>query len=166
MSLTETRSREWVFWKAVETAAVVCFLATLTVMFIQVVSRYAIGAAVPWTDETSRYLFICSVFLGAAICQLRSAQIRVTIVLDMLSPATRRWFETIQLVCTAVVAAALVVGCIKMAITSSNLRAATLPITFAWLYAVQGLGLLMILVISLRQIRRSLLAKAPGGTSK
>ena len=147
------------FWKIIETAAVLCFLAALSIMFIQVISRYAIGVAVSWTDESSRFLFIGSVFLGAAFCQQRSAQIRVTVVLDLMSAARRRWFEVAQSLFTALVAAALVVGCIKMAINASNLRAATIPITFSWLYAVQGLGMALVLLVSLRDAVR--LIRAP-----
>ena len=166
MGFADESKSEQTFWKVIETAAVLCFLIALAVMFTQVISRYAIGVAVSWTDETSRFLFIGSVFLGAAVCQMRSSQIRVTVVLDLLSPARRRWFEVAQSLFTALVAAALVVGCIKMAINASNLRAATIPITFAWLYSVQGLGMILIVAISLRDAFRLLTAPKPDGPTK
>lgn len=154
------------FWRVIETLAVTFFLASLAVMFIQVTSRYAIGTAVPWTDETSRFFFIGAIYLGAAICQLHSTHIRVTVVIDMVSPGTRRWLEVIQSACVAVVSAALVGGCIEMAINSSNLRAATLPITFAWLYSVQGFGMLMILILALRDTWRLVQSPTFEETSK
>ena len=147
-------SGQRVFWQFTEALAVFFSLSTLAVMFVQVMSRYAIGVAVPWTDETSRFLFVGAIYLGSAICQLQSSHIRVTVVIDHVSPGIRHWLEIIQSLCVAVISAALVIGCIEMAVNSSNLRAATLPITFAWLYAVQGFGFLLILILALRDAWR------------
>lgn len=164
MVVADERRAEKILWRVIETAAVLCFLFALAVMFVQVISRYAIGVAVSWTDETSRFLFVGSVFLGAAVCQMRSSQIRITVVLDLLSPAWRRWFEMAQSLFTALVGAALVVGCIKMAINASNLRAATIPVTYAWLYSVQALGLALIFLTSLRDTYRLFKADKPDGS--
>lgn len=162
MSHTAVGSVERTLWQTIEYLATLFFLATLAVMFIQVISRYAIGTAVPWTDETSRFLFIGAVYLGAAVCQLNSAHIRVTVIVELVPPRVRRWLEIGQSVAVAIVTAALVAGCIEMAINSSNLRAATLPITFAWLYAVQGIGLFLVFLLSLRDVWRFVRAPAEG----
>lgn len=161
MSQPSLAASEAGLWKVVETFAVVCFLVTLAVMFIQVASRYALGIAVPWTDETSRFLFIAAIFSGAALCQRRAAQIRITVLLDILPQRLRRWFEMLSDVFTALIALALVVGCAEMARSAGNQRAATLPITFAWLYILQGITLFLVFAVALRDVLRALGRPAP-----
>lgn len=149
------------FWKVVETIAVISLLATLAVMFVQVTSRYALGIAVPWTDETSRFLFVCAVFLGAAVCQRQGTNIRISVVLDKLSPSVRRWFEIASNCFTAVIALAVIVGSVEMAINTARLQAATMPVPYGLLYVVQGLSLCMMFAVAVRHIWCDLTA-SPG----
>ncbi|UOM36590.1 TRAP transporter small permease [Acuticoccus sp. I52.16.1] len=140
------------FWKTIEILTVATFLGALFVMFLQVAARYAIGTAVPWTDETSRCLFIASIFIGAALCQRRSEHTRITVLLDHLSPSARRACEFAANVLSAIIAAALAYGALDQVLNGRNQMLATLPISFSWLYAIQGLSLSLMLLLLLRSL--------------
>lgn len=154
---TALRSPTAVFWAAIETTMVVCFIGMLAVMFVQVVARYAVGAGVPWTDETSRYLFIGEIFLGAAIAQRYGEQIRITVLLDVLPDKLRRAMEIFSNLCVIAIAGGLVFGAYGMVQRTSNVMASTLPIPFAVLYAVQGLGIVLLVLLVLRDVVEAIL---------
>lgn len=56
--------------------------AGVVVAFTNVVARYVFDASLTWASELSIYLFLWSVFFGAAYCFKKDAHIAVTIVLD------------------------------------------------------------------------------------
>ncbi|EAS48334.1 putative small permease protein, TRAP-type C4-dicarboxylate transporter (DctQ subunit) [Aurantimonas manganoxydans SI85-9A1] len=140
------------FWRFVEVVMTLAFIAMLVVMFIQVASRYALGIGVPWTDETSRFLFIAEIFLGAAIAQRYGAQIRITVLLDLLSARVRRWFDILGDVLTAAIAILVVVGAFEMMGRTQNVSASTIPVSFANLYLIQAVGLIMLIALLLKDI--------------
>lgn len=59
--------------------------AGVAVAFTNVVARYAFDASLVWATELSIFLFLWSVFFGAAYCFKKDAHIAVTIVLDNVS---------------------------------------------------------------------------------
>jgi len=56
--------------------------AGVVVAFTNVVARYVFDASLTWATELTIYLFLWSVFFGAAYCFKKDAHIAVTIVLD------------------------------------------------------------------------------------
>ncbi len=59
--------------------------AGVAVAFTNVIARYAFDASLVWATELSIFLFLWSVFFGAAYCFKQDAHIAVTIVLDNVS---------------------------------------------------------------------------------
>ncbi|WP_425073560.1 TRAP transporter small permease [Sagittula sp. S175] len=88
-------------WRLIEWAMLACFIGMLAVMFIQVTARYALAVGVPWTDETSRFLYIGQIFLGMSIAQRYGQHIRTTVALDLMGPRLRRLSETLAEIVTA-----------------------------------------------------------------
>ncbi len=144
------RSPSGAFWGAVEGVVVVCFVGMLAVMFLQVLARYALGVGVPWTDETSRFLFIGEIFLGAAIAQRNGAQITITVLLDILPDAARRTCEVASDLLVLAISLGLAWGAWGMIDRTASVMASTVPIPFAVLYAVQGIGILMVGALAAR----------------
>lgn len=56
--------------------------AGVAVAFTNVVARYAFDASLVWATELSIFLFLWSIFFGAAYCFKKDAHIAVTLVLD------------------------------------------------------------------------------------
>ena len=58
--------------------------AGVAVAFTNVVARYAFDASLVWATELTIFLFLWSVFFGAAYCFKKDAHIAVTIILDIV----------------------------------------------------------------------------------
>ena len=71
--------------------------ATLAVMILclmaQVLVRMILGSSIDWTEELSRYTFIGSVFLGAALAAKRCAHVRVTAQFLWMNDTWRLFFR-------------------------------------------------------------------------
>ena len=70
---------------------------TLAVMILclsaQVIVRMCAGSSIDWTEELSRYTFIASVFLGAALAAKRCAHVRVTAQFLWMNDKWRLFFR-------------------------------------------------------------------------
>lgn len=64
--------------------------AGVAVAFTNVVARYAFDASLVWATELTIFLFLWSVFFGAAYCFKKDAHIAVTVVLDVVSSKTAK----------------------------------------------------------------------------
>ncbi len=58
--------------------------AGVAVAFTNVVARYVFDASLVWATELTIFLFLWSVFFGAAYCFKKDAHIAVTVVLDIV----------------------------------------------------------------------------------
>ncbi len=58
--------------------------AGVVVAFTNVVARYVFDASLTWATELTIYVFLWSIFFGAAYCFKKDAHIAVTIVLDSM----------------------------------------------------------------------------------
>lgn len=65
------------------------FLGVL-IAFVNVVARYVFDASLVWATEMTIFVFLWSVFFGAAYCFKKDAHIAVTIVLDNVSSRTAK----------------------------------------------------------------------------
>jgi TRAP-type transport system small permease protein len=71
------------------TAFLMIGMAGLT--FVQVVSRYALDTALPWTEELARLDLIYLTFFGSIVAFQRREHLRVEMVVHALPPSLRRW---------------------------------------------------------------------------
>ncbi|NQY25337.1 MAG: TRAP transporter small permease [Campylobacteraceae bacterium] len=58
--------------------------AGVAVAFTNVVARYAFDASLVWATELTIFLFLWSVFFGAAYCFKKNAHIAVTVIVDIV----------------------------------------------------------------------------------
>lgn len=79
------------------TLMVIGMLCTLT---LQIVGRLT-GHPFPWTEETSRYLFLWMMFVGLAAGANEVDYSRVTIFLQMCPKAVKKFSEILYAVCVA-----------------------------------------------------------------
>ncbi len=75
--------------KMLEAGALVSFLGMITVVTIQVVARYALPKAPPWTEEAARIFFVYTVSFAAGLAVKSDAFVYVDTFINMLS-ATQR----------------------------------------------------------------------------
>ncbi len=66
-------------------SAAVLGIAVLLVT-VQVFLRFVFNAPLAWVEEVGRYLFVWSVFLGAAAALVEDKHIRITVLIDRFGP--------------------------------------------------------------------------------
>jgi TRAP-type C4-dicarboxylate transport system permease small subunit len=59
-------------------------IGALLALVLQVVSRYALGLPLAWTEELARYCFVWAVFVGASQVMRYREHIAITLVTEML----------------------------------------------------------------------------------
>jgi TRAP-type mannitol/chloroaromatic compound transport system permease small subunit len=69
IDLSHYRFEDW--------AAFALFWVLATVIFYQFFTRYALNDSAAWTEEISRYLLICTVFVGASSSVRKNTHIHV-----------------------------------------------------------------------------------------
>ena len=67
-----------------QSIAAIGITAGVAVAFTNVVARYAFDASLVWATELTIFLFLWSVFFGAAYCFKKDAHIAVTVILDIM----------------------------------------------------------------------------------
>lgn len=82
IDLTIYRAEDWI--------AFAFFWALAGTVFLQFFTRYALNDSAGWTEEISRYLLICTVFIGAAVSVRKNNHIHVDFLYRYLPrPVTR-----------------------------------------------------------------------------
>lgn len=71
--------------------AVACLGTMFVLLFINVVLRYALGAGIPWAYEIHAILLPWLVAGGVVIAAAQGRNIAISILPDLLGPATLRW---------------------------------------------------------------------------
>lgn len=56
----------------------------VAVMGIQITARYVFASSLSWSEEVTRFLFICSGFLSASYCIKRSLSVKIDQLVNML----------------------------------------------------------------------------------
>jgi len=81
----------WFIDNAEEILAGSMLMATVVLLFMQVVLRYFFGKSIAWTEEMSRYTFMWMVYIAASLAAKQDTHIRVTAQLSILPESLRRY---------------------------------------------------------------------------
>jgi TRAP-type C4-dicarboxylate transport system permease small subunit len=150
-----TRAIE-LFWQLLTGVVMTAFALMLVIMAVQVISRYALGIAVSWTDEASRYLFLAEIFLGSVLALRYQEHVRITIVTDVLSPSLRNIAASVADVICVLVLLMLVVGAWNMMDRTAGIMASTFRMSFSYIYLIQLISALLMIGILLGDLYRRL----------
>jgi C4-dicarboxylate transporter, DctQ subunit len=69
--------------------------AAVVLVSVQVFLRYIFNAPQAWVEEVGRYLFVWSVFLGAAAALAEDRHIRITVLIERWGPKADRVSRTV-----------------------------------------------------------------------
>jgi len=139
-------------------------LALLALVLLQVLTRYVLQAAIPWTEEVARMVLVWMVMIGAVI----AAEHNEHYVINFLSSRLRGWPRLLVLIATNVLGlvflAALVILGSQYVMANLKTVYVSTQTTKAIVYAALPLGaLLMALSLMLQSIEAWVTgpAKAP-----
>lgn len=85
-----------------EIPAALLVLAEILVLFSGVVSRYIFHKPLTWSDELASLMFLWLAMLGAVIALRRSSHMRMTALVDAVSPRSRAFLELAAVVAAGV----------------------------------------------------------------
>lgn len=124
----------------------------IILLFIQVISRYVFNNALSFTEEISLMLFIIFVYLGSSLAIKKRKHLRITILVNKLTPRAQKIIEIISNVCFAVALAAAGKG---MMLVTNTLKKSNMqtPVTKIPKYLVYGIILLLFYVMILRLVQ-------------
>jgi C4-dicarboxylate transporter, DctQ subunit len=77
-------------------AAGAMLLASVGINFANIIGRYFLSVSIPWAEEAMLFLMIGAVFLGAAPVGWLGRHIRMDVLVSMLPPRPRRYFEILS----------------------------------------------------------------------
>jgi len=77
--------------------AALVLLAIMTLSMVEVLSRYILQNPLILSDELGGYAMVAVGFLGLAYCQQDRSHIRITFIVERLSPALASWIRVATL---------------------------------------------------------------------
>ena len=78
-----------------EAAGAGLVLAETCILFAGVVSRYVFDNPLMWTDELANFLFLWLAMLGTVVALRRNEHMRLTTLINSLSPKRGQWLSTV-----------------------------------------------------------------------
>jgi len=141
-----------------EILAAALMVAIVLLLLGGVLSRYLFNTPVTWIDEVVSLSFLWVAMIGAAIAMYRNEHLRLTVLVDMLSPRTRAFVHAFAIVAVAAFLAALVAPSFEYTRDEWDITTPTLNIPNAFRVAAIPFGIVMMLVIVLAYALRSVKA--------
>lgn len=141
--------------KFLEVAVVVMLAIMCSMVFINVVLRYAFNTSLVSSEELSRFLFVWVTFTGAVLTLHENAHVNVPVFPDKLSPVVRKGlYAVIDLVMLVIVGFMLKGAVTQLVLNWQNAAPITgLPYGLNFLALVVS-GLLMVAVLGVRSVGR------------
>jgi TRAP-type C4-dicarboxylate transport system permease small subunit len=88
------------------TAAAIFLISSVAINFVNIIGRYFFSVSIPWAEEIMLFLMVGCVFTGCCAVAWEGRQIRMDVVLGMLPPKLREFFNVLgELVMIAAAAA-------------------------------------------------------------
>ncbi len=88
---------KWLDEKLEESFLVASLIATVTIIFAQVIMRYVFKNSLSWSEELARYIFLYQIWVGASYAVKRSSHLRIEIIKSKLSPRNQLLFDNFAL---------------------------------------------------------------------
>ncbi len=142
--------------RAVEIASEYTAAALVTVeiaiLFAGVVSRYAFGHPLVWTEELAATLFLWLVSLGAVIALRRNEHMRMTVLVNRMGPRPQRIAASFAAMLVVIVTLALLVPGLSYAEQQAAILTPVMQLPGSVEIYGQLAALLLLLYVALRQL--------------
>ena len=99
-----------IFDQIEETSIALCLGAMTLLTFANVIARYVFNSNILWALETTVFLFAWLILMGASYAVKKHIHIGVDVVINLLSPSTRKIFALIAVSASIAFAVLLLIG--------------------------------------------------------
>lgn len=139
----------------VETLATVGFIAMVVIVIVQVVFRSLSWTYMDWGYEIAGFLFVATIFLGAAVAMRTNEHIRLEFLVSWLSPRPRLALELALDLLAGVFLVAVAVGAYQMMGTTWEVRNVEVDwMRTGHMYAALLLGTILTLIYLIANVAR------------
>ena len=125
-------------------------------ILIEIVFRNLLQMPTTWAEESSRFFFIWSVFLGAASAWYRGAHIIIHVLVSRLSGGVKLSFKVVVDIMTAVFLISIWFGTILMMQSSYHQKTTALEISISYYYLALLLGLTGMIIFLLNDMVKTI----------
>src|SRR5208282_2809439 len=112
-----------------EAAGAGLVLAETCILFAGVVSRYVFNNPLMWTDELANFLFLWLAMLGMVVALRRNEHMRLTTLVNSLSPKRGQWLSTVSALVVIVFVLEILVPAAQYLEVQRSTELITLPIS-------------------------------------
>ena len=132
--------------KVEESLLVLMFVAMVSIIFFQVIMRYVFNNSLSWSEELGKFLFVWLSWIGISIGHRRREHIKITLLVDRLSPTAKRITEIISELILIVICGVTMIYGVRMLGIQWTTPYAGIKISTSWGYlsVVLGCGLFVL----------------------
>ena len=139
----------------VELAAAAIVLVEILVLFAGVVARYVFHSPLVWSDELASILFLWLSMLGAVVALRRGEHMRMTALVNHISPARRAQLEAGALAASLAFLFLILEPAIEYAHEEHFIITPALELSNAWRAAAIPVGMGLMAVVALLRLLRT-----------
>ncbi|MBY6028440.1 TRAP transporter small permease [Halomonas sp. DP8Y7-1] len=121
-------------------AAVLMLVASVSLGFYQVLTRFVFDAPSTWSEVMARSTMIWCVFLGAAATFRGGYMMAVEVIYKLVPAPALKVLESVIALCCMIVLAILVIYGYQMTLRVQNQMLSGVGISIAWIYAAIPIG--------------------------
>ncbi len=135
-----------------DTGALICFVGMMGCVVLEVFTRNVIHVPTTWAEESSRFFFVWSVFLGSASAWFRGTHIVVNVLPHRLSGRPKLFLQLTTQLLTSMFVLCAWFGAIWIMAISYPSKTTALEISISYFYLGLFIGLTGITVFHAIQI--------------
>ncbi|QDR79367.1 TRAP transporter small permease [Sporomusa termitida] len=116
-----------------------CFLlmlAMVSIIFLQVIARYAFGNSLTWSEEAGRYLFVWMTFLGTPLAVRNRSHVALDVLIGKLPRQLRKPVIAFGYLAMMALAGVMIYAAVNMMTLGSRQVSAALQLPMKWVYLV------------------------------
>ena len=136
--------------------ALMCFVAMMGCVLLEVVARDMFSISTTWAEELSRFLFVWAVFLGAASAWHRGVHIVIDVLPRRLSRVPQKGLLLGIHALSALFLACLWIGALAIMIEQYPAKTTALEISISWFYLGLFVGTTGMVVFHIDLILRTI----------
>lgn len=122
------------------------FFAMIIVGGISIFSRFVFNLSITWAEEVIRFLCIWLTFVGAALTVRKDGHVSVDIVITMIkNNKVRAIYYAVSRIISIVFLVILFPAACQLVAKTGNSMAASVKISFAWIYLAVPVGIINML---------------------
>ncbi|MBP3731314.1 MAG: TRAP transporter small permease [Mailhella sp.] len=125
-------------------------VAMMSVIFAQVVARYAFQHSLSWSEEIGRYIFVWITFLGMVLAYKAGAHVALDLLLSHMRGAPKKLLKLVNVALVIVLASGIFISALALFELGTMQESPALELPMHWVYSVIPVSGILLLYYALR----------------